>query len=247
MKSHHSDRILSGIGTLLGPPQHAQFDIVVEFLKTHLPQFAETMLGANIANEKGLNGRLSRFITNAAAQEIFFADAEPMEDETRGNSAAADIGIFLKVEDTGIDPPLITVFEGKRLNSKLPSKRHREYVIGHKENGKHVQCGGIERFKFAIHGGKLNHAGMIGYIQDETPDSWIEKVNNWICDLCDQPSNPAWSELEKLTPQKVGGRVAKYSSVVNRVDSEMYLTHLWVDLVYTPLPPEGNTGIVQRM
>lgn len=231
MKNHHSERILGGIGTLLGPPQHAQFDMVVRFLKIHLPQFAETILNANIENENGLNSRLSRFITNAAVQEIFFADRESMEDETRGNSAAADIGIFLKVEDTGIDPPLITVFEGKRLNSKLPSKRRREYVIGHEEDGKHVQCGGIERFKFDIHGGKLNYAGMIGYIQDETPGSWIEKVNNWICDLCDQPSNPAWSELEKLTLQKLDGRVANYKSIVNRIESELYLTHLWVNLV----------------
>lgn len=231
MKKYPFERILGGTGTLLGPSQNAQFDMVVDFLKTHLPQFVKTILNADIENENGLNSRLSRFITNAAVQEVFFADRESMEDETRGNSAAVDIGIFLKVEDTGIDPPLITVFEGKRLSSKLPSKRRREYVIGHEEDGKHVQCGGIERFKLSIHGGKLNHAGMIGYIQDETADCWIEKVNSWICDLCSQPSDPAWLELEKLTLQKIDGRVAKFSSIVNRLESKIYLTHLWVDLV----------------
>lgn len=223
--------MLGGTGALLGPSQHAQFDMVVEFLNQYLPQFVESVLHTDIENENGLNSRLSRFITNAAVQEMFFAERESMEDETRGNSPAADIGIYLKVEDTGVDPPLITVFEGKRLTTKLPNKRRREYVIGHEENGKYVQCGGIERFKFAIHGGKLNHAGMIGYIQDETPDSWQEKVNAWISDLCSQPSAPAWSEREKLTPQKIDGRVAKYSSIVNRVGSELHLTHLWIDLV----------------
>lgn len=231
MKKHPAGRILGGTGTLLGPSQHAQFDMVVEFLKTYLPQFVETVLNADIENENGLNSRLSRFITNAAVQEIFFAERESMEDETRGNSPAVDIGIFLKIEDIGIDPPLITVFEGKRLSSKLPDKRRREYVTGHEEMGKYVQCGGIERFKFAIHGGRLNHAGMIGYLQDETPESWQEKINAWISDLCCQPSDPAWSEREKLTAQKTDGRVAQYSSIVNRVESELHLTHLWIDLV----------------
>lgn len=223
--------MLGSTGTLLGPSPNAQFDMVVEFLKTHLPQFAETVLNANIENENGLNSRLSRFITNAATQEIFFADRESMEDETRGTSPAADIGIYLKVEDIGIDPPLITVFEGKRLTTKLPEKRRREYVIGHEKGGKDIRCGGIERFKLTIHGGKLNHAGMIGYLQDGTPDSWQEKVNAWICDLCSQPFDPAWSEREQLTPQKTDGRVTEYSSVVNRDNSELHLTHLWIDLV----------------
>lgn len=224
-------RMLGGSGTLLGPPPNAQFVIVVQFLKTHLSQFAGSVLNANIDNEDGLNSRLSRFITNAAAQEIFFAEHESMEDETRGNSPAVDIGIHLKVEDTGIDPPLITVFEGKRLTTKLPNKRRREYVIGHEEGGRYIHCGGIERFKLAIHGGKLHHAGMIGYLQDGSPDSWREKVNTWICGLCSQPFVPAWSEREQLTPQKTDGRVTVYSSVVNRVGSELHLTHLWIDLV----------------
>lgn len=205
--------------------------MVVRFLKTHLPQFAESISTTNINNEDGLNSRLCRFITNAAEQEIFFAERESMEDETRGNSPAVDIGIRLKVEDTGIDPPLVTVFEGKRLSTKLPNKRRREYVIGHKEGGKDIHCGGIERFKLAIHGGKLNRAGMIGYLQDGTRDSWQGKVNTCICDLCSQPFDLAWSEREQLTPQETNGRVAEYSSVVSRADRDLHLTHLWIDLV----------------
>jgi hypothetical protein len=231
MTKYPAGRMLGGTGTLLGPSPNSQFDMVVEFLKTHLPQFAESVLSANIYNEDGLNSRLWRFITNAAAQEIFFAERESMEDETRGNSPAVDIGIYLKIEDTGIDPPLITVFEGKRLTTKLPNKRRREYVIGHEEGGKYIHCGGIERFKLSIHGGKLNHAEMIGYLQDGTPDSWRKKISAWICDLCSQSFDPAWSKREQLTPQKTDGRVTEYSSVVNRASSELHLKHLWIDLV----------------
>lgn len=223
--------MLGGSGTLLGPSPNTLSIIVVEFIKTHLPQFAESVLNTDIVNENGLNSRLSRFITNAADQEIFFAERESMEDETRGSSPAADIGIYLKGDDIGIDPPIITVFEGKRLTTNLAHKRRREYVIGHEENGKHIPCGGIERFKLAIHGGKLSHAGMIGYLQDGTPDSWREKINVWISDLRSQPFDPAWSELEQLTPQMTDGRVTECSSVVNRAGSELHLTHLWIDLV----------------
>ncbi|MCI5132221.1 MAG: hypothetical protein D3904_12040, partial [Candidatus Electrothrix sp. EH2] len=194
-------RMLGGIGTLLGPPQNTHFQRVVAFIKTVLPKFADSAMNDGIANEDGLNSRLTRFITNAADadQENFFANRESMEDETRGNSPAVDIGIYLKVDpDTGIDPPRITVFEGKRLSTKLPKKRHQEYVIGHDEKGKHVPCGGIERFKLDKHGGKLKHAGMIGYLQDGTAETWHDKINTWIRELCSQPSEPAWSEREKL-------------------------------------------------
>jgi hypothetical protein len=223
--------MLGGTGNLLGPPPNALFNVVVEFIKTHLPQFAESVLNTGIINENGLNSRLSRFVTNFADQEIFFADRESMEDEARGNSPAADIGIYLKVDDIGIDPPLITVFEGKRLTTSLESKRRQEYVIGHEKNGKRIPCGGIERFKLAIHGGKLSHAGMVGYLQDGTPGSWQKKVNAWISDLCSQPFGPAWSEVEKLTSQITIGRVTECSSVVNRSASELHLVHLWIDLV----------------
>lgn len=131
MKKHPTGRMLAGTGTLLGPSQNTQFSMVVTFIKAKLPIFAESILKTEIYNENGLNSRLSRFITNAAVQEFFFADRECMEDETYGSSPAVDIGVYLKMDDTEIDPPMITVFEGKRLTTKLTKKRRREYVIGH--------------------------------------------------------------------------------------------------------------------
>ncbi|MCI5212453.1 MAG: hypothetical protein D3910_27545 [Candidatus Electrothrix sp. ATG2] len=224
-------RMLSGIGTLLGPPKNTQFKKVVEVIKTILPKFADSAMKEGIENEDGLNSKLTRFISNASDKENFFANRESMEDEIWGNSPVVDIGIYLKVDDSGIDPPLITVFEGKRLSTKLPKKRRREYVIGHEEQGKHVPCGGIERFKLNIHGRKLHRAGMIGYLQDETAEIWHGKINTWIRELCSQPSEPAWSEQEKLNLKKNNGRVTEYESVVKRTDSELQMTHLWISLL----------------
>lgn len=236
MNQSSPGRMLGGIGTLLGPPKNTQFQRVVAFIRTVLPKFADSAMNDGIANEDGLNSKLTRFITNAADQENFFANRESMEDERRGNSSATDIGIYLKVNpDSGIDPPLITVLEGKRLSTKLPKKRHQEYVIGHEEKGKHVPCGGIERFKRDIHGKNLNHAGMIGYLQNETAEIWYDKINTWIRELCSQSSEPRWSEKEQLRPKKNNGPVTEYESVVKRTNDELQMTHLWINLVI----PEG--------
>lgn len=218
--------MLGGIGTLLGPPQNTQFQRVVAFIRTILPKFADSAINDGIANEDGLNSKLTRFITNAADQENFFANRESMEDERRGNSPATDIGIYLKVNDIGIDPPRITVFEGKRLSTKLPKKRRCEYVIGHEAKEKHIPCGGIERFKRDIHGKNLNHAGMIGYLQNETAEIWYDKINTWIRELCSQSSEPRWSEKEQLRPKKNNGPVTEYESVVKRTNDELQMTHL---------------------
>ena len=236
MRSFPTERMLNGIGTLTGPTPNAQFKSVIEFLIIHLPKFAESVLTTGINNENGLNSRLSRFITNAAQQkqETFFAENEIMEDETCGNSPKVDIGIYLYVDDIEIDPPLISVFEGKRLTKQLQKNRRREYVIGHEEKGKHKTCGGIERFKFGIHGAELDCAGgaggMIGYIQDGTSESWQNKINTWICELCRIPCSPAWSMQEQLEYRKSNGRISEYLSIVNRTKDALHLTHLWIDV-----------------
>jgi hypothetical protein len=226
-------RMLGGAGTLLGPLHNAQFNSIVEVITLSLPLFADSALQENISNENGLNRRLARFITNVADKHgfPFFAQAESMEDETRGTSPAADIGIHLKIEDIATDPPKITVFEGKRMTSTLGRERRQEYVIGHEKNGKHIPCGGIERFKCSIHGSELAHAGMIGYLQEETPEIWCEKINAWISDLCGHSFEPAWAVREQLTPPITDGRITKCTSVVQRSKSELHLTHLWINLI----------------
>ncbi|QEM69790.1 hypothetical protein FO488_17595 [Geobacter sp. FeAm09] len=233
MTNFSAKRMLGGTGTLLGPSLNTQFNSVVELIEISLPTFAESALQKNISNENGLNSHLTLFISKVARQKDlpFIAQHQSMEDLTRGDSPAPDIGIHLYVDDDAEPPPKITVFEGKRLTSTLGKERRQEYVIGHEKDGKHIPCGGIERFKCAIHGGDFTHAGMIGYIQEETQENWRKSINTWISDLCNQPFEPAWSEEEHLTYQMSDGKVTKSSSLVHRTGSELNLTHLWVNLV----------------
>ena len=197
-----SERMLKGTGVFSGPARNTQFNQIVELIKASLPPFAVSAQKEYISNENGLNRRLARFITNIADRHElpYFAQTESMEDETRGDSPATDIGIHLKVEDISVDPPKIALFEGKRLSGDTGTTRRQEYVIGHEKNGKHVPCGGIERFKRSLHGRNFRYAGMIGYIQDRSPDYWWKQIDSWISELADQKTAPSWSTAEHLRP-----------------------------------------------
>ncbi len=232
MSNSYAKRILGGTGKLLGPASYSQFNRVVELIRGCLPQFAESVLKEGIKNENGLNRKLCRFVTNVSRNTglPFCAQPESMEDEANGGSPTADIGVYLLSEDTSHDPPKITVFEGKRLTGRLERKRRREYVFGHERGGNHIACGGIERFKLAIHGRHFDRAGMIGYIQEETPPIWQERVNAWISELAGMEHDPIWTEEEHLTALKTDEQVTVCTSVVYRRDDEIHLTHLWIDL-----------------
>lgn len=233
MTDFSARRMLSGTGTLLGLPHNTQFNSVVELIVLSLPLLAEFAFQKKIDKENGLNSLLTLFISKVARQNNlpFMAQHQSMEDLTRGNSPAPDIGIHLYVDDDAEPPPKITVFEGKRLASTLGRERRQEYVIGHEKDRRHIPCGGIERFKCSIHGSEFAHAGMIGYLQEETPEIWCEKINSWISDLCSHSFEPSWSEREQLTPPETDGRITKCTSVVHRTKSELHLTHLWINLI----------------
>lgn len=224
--------MLGGTGFLSGPTLGAQFDAVVNLVGKSLILLAESALKAGIENENGLNSKLSRFITNVANQERlpYFAQRESMEDETHGDSAAPDIGIYLYVNDIAQCPPKVTVFEGKRLTTSLGRKRRREYVIGHEEKGKHICCGGIERFKLAIHARDFERAGMVGYVQDGGPDSWFQRINTWISELSRYPHDPQWSERERLEVLYAKGRIVRCTSMVCRRGNLLRLSHIWIVL-----------------
>jgi hypothetical protein len=225
-------RMLRGTGTFCGPAPNTLFNCVTELVVQALPAFAVSAKKKCIANEDGLNSLLALFISKRVQQNNlpFIVLHQSMEDLTRGDSPKPDIGIHLNTDDEAESPPRITVFEGKRLTTQLEAKRRREYVVGHDKNGKYIK-GGIERFKHSIHGGKLSHAGMIGYIQNGTPDYWRDQINSWISELCGQQHDPAWQDHEQLSLPITEERVTECSSIVRRKTVELQLTHLWVNLI----------------
>lgn len=119
------------------------------------------------------------------------------------------------------------VLEGKRLPPPS-SDREREYVTGG-----HNTSGGIQRFKLGLHAPKLNHAGMIGYVQRDTFDNWFASINAWVTELA--ASSPDWADEDCLKELRSDSywRIATCTSNHDRVDSrseQIHLTHLWVDM-----------------
>ena len=199
--------LLRGLGEFRGPVRGTQPERVFRLVELCLVSFATSAIRAGTENENGLNRMLARFITNTAANESlpFFAHPESMEDETRGDSPAVDIGIYLRLDDSAADPPKVTVLEGKRLSLKTGAHRRREYVVGHERGGRAIVCGGIERFKLGLHGRGLCHAGMVGYVQDGALDHWLATVNAWIVELADAVNEgPVWHLSEILDRRSVG-------------------------------------------
>lgn len=113
--------------------------------------------------------------------------------------------------------PSIFMIEAKRL-----SKKHRDYVSG--------RTGGIERIKneqddFGLH---LNAGAMVGYIQEENREYWLNKINARIDDLINKETDIIWQESDKLVPEK---NLSDYKSIHSRKSKEaITLYHYWITL-----------------
>jgi hypothetical protein len=169
----------------------------------------------------------------------FLFDKEYMEDVEKGDSPQVDIGV-ISFENRGIfinsryysSRESFFSMEAKRLD-KISKIREKEYVLGHFENGRYIDCGGVERFKKEIHGKGLQYAAMIGYVQKVDFEYWLHAINSWIDDLIAEkiPSTVNWSKKDKLSALRKTPETAKFQSENSRKTGSIVLFHLWVNLV----------------
>ena len=231
--SNFNRHSLGDAGGFSGPPPNRQFACVCDAISGCFPDFVKSVLQDKIANENGFNRRMSRFVSYRFSKEglPYLAQPESMEDESCGNSPATDIGIYYMPCDSAINLPKVTVIEGKRLDSGIKKQRRHEYVYGHEEKGKHVCCGGMERFKKRIHGRNQSSAILLGYMQTDSFEKWHIKINSWISELIGQEYEPSWFMREQLPLMTIEGLSAKCESQLCRTTGALRLVHLWVDIV----------------
>ena len=224
---------LGDAGGFLGPPTNRQFEFVCQCVIVCLPNFVHHVQAERIHNENGLNRNLSLFLDRWFRLESlpFLAQPESMENDRCGSSPAVDIGVHSMLCDSAACPPKITVIEGKRLDSGISKLRRREYVYGHDEKGKHICCGGMERFKKGIHGHDQSSAILFGYMQTDSFERWHARINSWISELSGQLHEPSWSISEQLSSMSIEGVTAKCESQLSRITGPLRLVHLWVDLI----------------
>jgi hypothetical protein len=119
--------------------------------------------------------------------------------------------------------------ECKRLPTpKEKGRDEREYVVTRTGS-----TGGVQRFKFGHHGSAHRVAGMIGYVQEQTPAYWLSQVNSWIHDLAKE-TGAGWSSSDLLRLQEDNGDAGVCRLVSQHQRSgglgEIELRHLWVKM-----------------
>lgn len=127
---------------------------------------------------------------------------------------------FHKVEE-GVHHEPLFIGEAKILTTSSRKKRKTEYVKG--ENN-----GGIERFKTEKHGKGLSQCGLLGFIENETPNHWLTTINNWITDLA--YTNETWKNDETLIELESNVDYSFLKSIAHRKTSDLKLVHLWIIL-----------------
>lgn len=189
--------------------------------------------------EDGLTQELVYILDNESREKLPLCgfSTEHMEDTTKGNSRRDDIGIRA-IKGTTIhttfypnNKPFIAI-EAKRLDSKIVKKRKKEYVVGRYDDEKYIESGGIERFKKEIHGSGLVYVGMIGYMQTDEFDSWLEKVNQYIDEEINSSTSIKliWKEKDKLILDKKNQLFSTYISEHKCKSKEISMYHIWINL-----------------
>ncbi|MFA6150520.1 MAG: hypothetical protein WC716_04300 [Chitinophagaceae bacterium] len=217
----------------------AEDNTIITSIYNYLTSVLLGFKGKNDENENAITNRLCKSLNARKPSEYpFYFHHQNLENEKENTST--DFAVFgtyayaveNDIEDT--DSPSLIKFEAKRLNSKLPSIREKEYVCGEYLDGKCIKnSGGIERFKNGRHGQDVVNAAIIGYIQTDTPTHWFAKVNEWIQEQIKNPSDSklSWKKKDilKLNNQKENS--SNFSSISHRVfGDEILLQHFWIDI-----------------
>ncbi|MFO1449069.1 MAG: hypothetical protein U1F61_13025 [Opitutaceae bacterium] len=117
--------------------------------------------------------------------------------------------------------------ECKRLPTPAEKYRdEREYVIT--ESG---TTGGIQRFKFGLHGGAHEFAAMIAFVQNNSFSHWTSQVNAWIGQLA-EANMPNWSMDDQLRTVTNTGEVliSESNHFRDRGLARCDLRHVWVKM-----------------
>lgn len=163
----------------------------------------------------------------------FYFHHQKIEDSKAGTST--DFAVFETLPFAELESVYHSImkFEAKRLTSKLEKKREKEYVVGEYKDGIRIKnSGGIERFKNERHGKDVDYAVIIGYIQCETHEYWLEKVNGWIGDQIIESSDKdlLWEEEDLLVNDLFKESVSCYTSVsLRKSGNYIRLRHLWAE------------------
>lgn len=210
---------------------------LLDFIADELPRWRDHPHRKPATSETVLTDQLCDHLNSAARTapgvNWFQFRTEVPDEARRGRAidlASKPCGAVLIIEGrrhTQFDTLL--PIECKRLPTpKEKGRDEREYVVTAAGS-----TGGVQRFRFGHHGSTHRVAGMIGYVQEQTPAYWLSRVNGWIRALGKEVGTD-WSSSDCLRLQEddTGAGVFRASSHHIRSGGlgEIELRHLWVNM-----------------
>jgi hypothetical protein len=230
-----TDKIgINTFGTLSSAPDGG----IIEHVYNYVIMVLRNFKGEYDENENGITNRLCIELNCKKPPEYsYFFHHQNIEDDKENTSTDfAVFGTFAYAQQNNISetdaPPLIK-FEAKRLSSSLPKKREREYLIGEYKNGKRIKnSGGIERLKNGRHGKDVVNACLLGYLQSNSFDHWLQRINAWIREEIENPHDNSllWDDGDILNLIKSDTGIIVYSSESKRQSGvPIQLRHLWIN------------------
>lgn len=212
---------------------------IINFISIQLPFWRDDTNRIDEQSEPKLNAQVSKFLNYRAREYLpmFRFDHEEPQQSNRSIdiSVSPETNMVIEARPYTIYDPIL-VIECKRLPAPSPD-REKEYVSGHLPN---KISGGIQRFKLGLHGAQYDLGAMIGYIQDQLDEDWLNLINKWIKELVAKPIGDGciWSDdeiLSLLENNTVSGTIkcnSKHQRYNNSSKIEIY--HLWVSMVKNP-------------
>lgn len=196
-------------------------NIIVQSIKSTCIPYKKAICQPNLIlplNENKLTQIFVEQVEVRIKDQPFIGVKNQYSDLFQGTKGIPDF-YFHTIEEGVIHEPLFVV-ESKRLPSPNFEK---EYVIGENKNG------GIERFKIGKHGKGLCQCGILGFIENFTPEYWLETINSWISELSNLDNS--WNKKEILENKEYQSGYFYSMSSARRgfSSSNVLLHHFWVD------------------
>jgi len=203
---------------------NVEVEQILKFIDENVPAFPEYYKEIKDSEkENRVSDNLVHHLQLCVREKGGFLPYDFRKNPTQAESdKETDIGVFIM--DRGRKPAPIMEFEAKRFST---TSKYKEYVSGLR--------GGIERFKRGHHSSHLQVCGMFGYVQSNTCNHWIAKVNEHITELSTSSTDTTidWSNpTESLVVITTLTNVEKLSSITvrNKPLKEMQLWHYFIDL-----------------
>lgn len=217
----------------------AQFLKLIDFIASQLPKWRDDPKRSDAVAEDVLSEQLCDYLNNKS-RNVPGIESFQFQRETRDDADAKrnlDISAKPLGDWLSVGPRHYSIYEiflpieCKRLPMPEPKRTNRdkrEYLYD-----QHKSAGGVQRFKASHHGANHTIGAIIGYVQEDSSDVWLSRINGWVAQLANSKAD-GWSESDALLldSHDTRAKFASFSSRHARVGElcDIDLKHLWIEM-----------------